>query len=63
MIVNNKIVQMPKYDKATNKWLCPSCRQEVDIYNEDNSYYWNECECGCLVATRNYMEEKYEGHN
>ena len=60
MTINGKKVKTPNYKLIDNKmiYLCPECKKMVDMYNEDKSYYYTECECGCLVANKNYLEEQ-----
>lgn len=59
MKVNGAMVEIPKYDVETRKWHCPHCNSPIDIYNEEDNYYYTQCEiCGCIVANRNFMEER-----
>ena len=61
MTINGKPVEHPQYDNTTNKWYCPQCGAEVNIYDEDTHYYYIQCsECKTLVANRNLMEARSE---
>lgn len=45
---------------VNDKFLCPNCAREVDIYDESISYYYTKCECGTLVENKNLMEARSE---
>lgn len=51
-------VETPRYNKDLKTWHCPQCGKQIDIYSEEDSYWYVECECGCPVANRNLMEER-----
>ena len=55
--LEGKKVEIPRYNKDLKTWHCPRCGRKIDIYDESHSYYYNNCDCGCAVATKNYMEE------
>lgn len=53
-----RFVENPRYKKDTKTWHCPECGKQIDIYNEDESYWYVTCECGCPSANWNLLEDR-----